>query len=326
MTERRTSTGAGLLGVALGSGAARGWAHIGVLEELEAMGIRPDVVCGTSIGALVGGAYAAGRLGDLREWILGFDRKEVLRHLDVRLLVGGGFVEGRRLIQALERVMGNPRIQDLPRRFAAVACDLATGAEVWFKKGPILEAIRASIALPGLFVPVEAQGRWLVDGGLVNPVPVSLCRALGAETVIAVNLNGGIVGRRVAPPRPATDPGTEQSLLDRLAAEIRNKAQAVLPRLAEARPEAPGLLEVLADSLNIMQDRLTRSRMGGDPPELILAPRTAQIRLMEFERAAEGIAEGRACVRRMAPALEDLMADRHRRVFWFSGSPREQGP
>jgi NTE family protein len=193
------------LGIALGSGSARGWAHIGVLRALEQAGIVPDVVSGTSIGALVGAAYASGRLDPLEEWVARIDWWEIIRYMDM----SRGGVEGERLMRAFgERVEDVP-IETLPKPFGAVATDLLTGREVWFQNGSLLEAVRASIALPGLFSPVRFQERWLVDGGLVDPLPVSLCRALGAEQVIAVNLNGDIVGRRLpgrSTHRPASNP------------------------------------------------------------------------------------------------------------------------
>ena len=179
------------LGIALGSGSARGWAHIGVLRGLEQAGIVPDVVSGASIGALVGAAYASNRLDRLEEWVAQIDWWEIIRYMDLRL----GGVEGERLMRAFRERVEDAPIETLPKPFGAVATDLQTGREVWFQEGSLLEAVRASIALPGLFSPVRHQDRWLVDGGLVDPLPVSLCRALGADRVVAVNLNGDIVGK-----------------------------------------------------------------------------------------------------------------------------------
>ena len=181
------------LGIALGSGAARGWAHIGILRALEQAGIVPDVVAGTSIGALVGAAYASGRLDRLEEWVTQIDWWEIIRYMDLRL----GGVEGERLMRAFRERVDDVPIETLSKPFGAVATDLHTGREVWFQDGSVLEAVRASIAVPGLFSPVRHRGRWLVDGGLVDPLPVSLCRALGADRVIAVNLNGDIVGKHL---------------------------------------------------------------------------------------------------------------------------------
>ncbi|NMQ19606.1 patatin-like phospholipase RssA [Candidatus Competibacter phosphatis] len=292
------------LGIALGSGSARGWAHIGVLRALEQAGIVPDVVSGTSIGALVGAAYASGRLDPLEEWVARIDWWEIIRYMDMRR----GGVEGERLMRAFgERVEDVP-IETLPKPFGAVATDLLTGREVWFQNGSLLEAVRASIALPGLFSPVRFQERWLVDGGLVDPLPVSLCRALGAEQVIAVNLNGDIVGRHLlgrSTRRPASNP-----LLARLSTGWQTVLGNLHDRLSppeKEEDEPPSLFDVMAGSIHIMQDRITRARMAGDPPDVVLAPRLAHLGLMDFDRASEGIAAGMDCVRLHLPLLRDAL-------------------
>lgn len=291
------------LGIALGSGSARGWAHIGVLRALEQAGIVPDVVAGTSIGALVGAAYASGRLDRLEEWVTRIDWWEIIRYMDLRL----GGVEGERLMRAFrERVEDTP-IEALPKPFGAVATDLHTGREVWFQEGSLLDAVRASIALPGLFSPMRHQGRWLVDGGLVDPLPVSLCRALGADRVIAVNLNGDIVGRHLGGRAPRPTPPSQ--LLARMSAGL----QAVLgndknrPEGTAAAAETPGLFEIMASSINIMQNRITRARLAGDPPDAVLAPRLAHLGLMDFDRASEAITAGGECARRYLPLLRDVL-------------------
>ncbi len=289
------------LGIALGSGAARGWAHIGILRALEQNGIVPDIVAGTSIGALVGAAYASDRLDRLEEWVTQIDWWEIIRYMDLRL----GGVEGERLMRAFgERVEDVP-IETLPRPFGAVATDLQTGREVWFQKGSLLEAVRASIALPGLFSPLRYQGRWLVDGGLVDPLPVSLCRALGADQVIAINLNGDIVGRHV---NNRARPATPNPLLARLSAGwqavLGNNHQPVRNKAPET-DEPPGLFDVMAGAINIMQDRITRARLAGDPPDIVLSPRLAHLGLMEFDHASEAIAAGMDCVRRHLSLLQD---------------------
>ena len=292
------------LGIALGSGSARGWVHIGVLRALEQAGIVPDVVSGTSIGALVGAAYASGRLDPLEEWVARIDWWEIIRYIDM----SRGGVEGERLMRAFgERVEDVP-IETLPKPFGAVATDLLTGREVWFQNGSLLEAVRASIALPGLFSPVRFQERWLVDGGLVDPLPVSLCRALGAEQVIAVNLNGDIVGRRLpgrSTHRPASNP-----LLARLSTGWQTVLGNLHDRLSppeKEEDEPPSLFDVMAGSIHIMQDRITRARMAGDPPDVVLTPRLAHLGLMDFDRASEGIAAGMDCVRLHLPLLRDAL-------------------
>ncbi len=314
------------IGLALGSGSARGWAHIGVLRALEELGIQVDVVAGSSIGALVGAAYRTGSLDELEEWVTALDRMDIFRLLDARLR-GGGFMRGDKLMRAIERRVGDHQIESLDKAFGAVATDLNSGREIWLRKGSILEAVRASIALPGLFSPVQRGERWLLDGGLVNPVPVSLCRAMGADVIIAVNLNGDIVGRNFDNRPQATgdkvsetqtedgddseDRHHEAHLFKRLASTLRSGLSVRLDQLIASATRrgddgGPGLFDVMAGSINVVQDRISRSRMAGDPPDVLIAPRLAHIRLMEFDRAEEAIRGGRKAVERVREELEVL--------------------
>jgi len=300
------------IGIALGSGAARGWSHIGVLHALAEMGVRPGIVAGSSVGALVGAGYASGRLDDLDAWVRNLTWKEILSYFDVTLL-GGGLIQGEKLFDYFRTRVKAVDLRKLSIPLGIVATELSTGREVWFREGPMLEAVRASISLPGLFTPVKHDGRWLVDGGLVDPVPVSLCRAMGAEMVIAVNLNGGILGKHMrARLRHREDPEAElpedSDLLERLSKQLRmsltNQNREILSSLLGWDDQIPGLFDVMASAVNIMQDRITRSRMAGDPPEVVIAPQLAQLKPLEFDQADVAIAEGRAAVMRMQPALE----------------------
>lgn len=299
------------VGLALGSGSARGWSHIGVIEELESLGIKPDIVVGSSIGALVGGVYVANYLSEFKQWVTQLKMWDVMGFLDVSLK-GGGLVQGRKIFNYIQGQVGKSAIEDLDKRFAAVATDLETGQEVWFKRGPLMEAIQASCAIPGVFSPANYRDRWLVDGGVVNPVPVSLARALGADLVIAVNLNSDIVGKHFRKTQlglgsPLIDTSTEvkkekngaESFVDRIGAYFSNVGED-----GEAQPVNPGVMEVIASSLNIMQDRITRSRMAGDPPDVLLTPRLSELTLLEFHRAEEAIEEGRICVQRSKDLLK----------------------
>lgn len=297
----------GRIGLALGSGAARGWAHVGVIRALGEAGIRPEVVCGTSSGAIVGGLYAAGRLDALEQWARQLDRRQVFSLFDFSLR--GGLIKARKLLDALGQELGDPRIESLPLRFGAVATDLASGREIWLREGSLLEALRASIALPGLVTPAEVGGRWLVDGGLVNAVPISLCRALGADSVIAVDLNTTLLRRRfqesLASAEPvdeaeeAPQPGSVRGMLQDFLSDLRGRIGGAE---AEDRASPPSLFDVVAHSINIMQARVTRSRMAGDPPELLITPHLAQLPLLAFDRAAEAIEEGRRAARRALDA------------------------
>jgi NTE family protein len=301
------------IGLALGSGSARGWAHIGVINALAEQGVEPDIITGCSIGSLVAAAYAKGELDELENWVRQLQWNEIVDLMDISFL-GGGFLKGDKLIEFFKKGTKDINIEDLEIPFGAVTTDLETGREIWLQNGSLFDAVRASIALPGLFTPVEREGRWHVDGGLVNPVPVSLCRAMGAEIVIAVNLNGDVVGKHrrerekeLAEARKQ-ETETEHQLWERFVDTFKNtvrtKKETWLEELLGTNEDMPGMFEVLAGSINIMQDRITRSRMAGDPAEIMLSPRLAHIGLLEFDQADEVIAEGRATVERMQSALE----------------------
>lgn len=300
------------LGLALGSGSARGWSHIGVLEVLAEAGIEPDIVCGCSIGSLVGAAYVAGQLPRLKEFALSLTWREIARLLDVKLSTGG-LIGGADVITLLRRLDIDKPIPDYEKPFAAVATDLDSGREVWLREGPIEEAVRASISLPGIFSPVAHAGRWLVDGGLVNPVPVSVCRALGADIVVAVNLNGDLVGRIEAQRRKSASPNGSGDFVARLVEQmplpLRVPAAAILPKLGGATPSLPGYFDVLMGSINVMQDQITRARMAGEPPHVSLVPRLGDVKLLEFNRAAEIIAEGRACAEAALPVIKRYLGE-----------------
>lgn len=295
-----------IIGLALGSGSARGWAHIGVIRALEELGIHADIVCGTSIGALVGAAHVSGNLERLETWVSGLKIKEVVSYFDLTL--NGGMIKGERLMDFFRRHFEERAIASLSTPYAAVATDLATGREVWLRDGGLLAAVRASIALPGLFTPVLHQGRWLVDGGLVNPVPVSLARALGAEVVIAVDLNTNLVGRHLRQRLPT--PKRSRPAADSLAAALMQRLQEGLEGLPlpwrNPAEEPPSLFETLATSLNIMQVQISRSRLAGDPPDVLVTPRLAHLGLLEFHRGREAIAEGRRAVQAALPLLRGL--------------------
>jgi NTE family protein len=302
-----------VIGVALGSGAARGWAHIGVLNELRERGIEPGVVCGTSIGAFVGAAYVAGHLEQLQKWVCGLTRRDILRYMDVQLFAGG-FITGASQKKIIREKLGDLKIETLKTAYAAVATNLKTGREVWFQEGSLLDAVHASVALPGLFSPVHIEGHWLVDGGLVNPVPVSVCRALGAEVVIAVNLNSDIVGKHLKEREVFEEEakGNHENLtimgfMEQMKKNLFKDEESLVTRLWTKQQEKPGVFDVLVGSINIMQDRITRSRLAGDPPELMLTPRLSNLGLMEFDKADEAIEEGRACVHRAASALDFII-------------------
>ncbi len=298
------------VGLALGGGAARGWSHIGVIETLAEAGIVPQVIAGTSMGALVGGAHACGQLDALKGWALALDRRTIARLLDVNLSTGG-LIEGRR-IQNLLATFGLERpIEDLPLRYAAVATHLVDGSEIWLDQGSLTDAIRASIALPGIISPYSVGGRWLIDGGLVNEVPVSTCRALGADFVIAVSVGEGLLEKHASDLRqPAPRPTGERLVeyLPYVPDAFRPQAERLLAQMSAPRSASPKYLSVLMTSLSIMQNRIMRSRMAGEPPHAMIAPRIAHLSLMDFDRAEEAIACGRAATLEALASIKEHLA------------------
>ena len=318
------------IALALGSGSARGLAHIGVIEALTGLGINIDIVCGTSIGALIGAVYASDQLPHFNSWVQNLNNNEILHYLNLRIATSGGLARATRLIDFFRTRYGDPNIEDLPIRFACVATNLNTGQELWLREGKLWDAVRASMALPGLLTPSRIGRHFVVDGGLVNPVPVSLCRAMGADVIIAVNLNGDIVGRHMAATRKADAeaaakeaaakkdiikddngeapaPG-EYNLFDKLATSLRDRATPIFTQWFGGKTdESPSLANVLAGSINIMQDRITRSRLAGEPADILLTPQLSHIGLIEFQRAEESIAEGRACVERMESQIRFVL-------------------
>jgi NTE family protein len=300
-----------VIGLALGGGAARGFAHIGILKTLLANGIVPNVVVGTSIGAVIGGAYAAGHLDTLEEWARSFQGvRNILSYLDIRLN-GSGLIGGEKLAARLEESIGQTVIEDLPLKFATVATEVRTGHEIWLTRGRMVDAMRASYALPGIFSPVLVGDRWLVDGALVNPVPVSAARALGAEIVIAANLSSDIFthsttiyshGAVPAPIEPATEETTNKRRFGKFFSPERT-----MKREFFGGGGRPGISSVMVDAFNIMQDRITRARLAGDPPDMLITPRVGQIGWFDFHRADDLIAFGTRAAERAIDSIQEAI-------------------
>ncbi len=279
------------IGLALGGGSARGWAHIGVLKSLVAAGLKPDVVTGTSIGAVAGACYVVGKLDVLEEFATSLNRRRIFSFLDFNFS-GSGLINGQKLSGRLQQHLKGTAIETLDPRFVAVATELGTGHEIWLSKGDLVTALNASFALPGVFRPVEINGRWLIDGALVNPIPVSVCRAYGARVVIAVNLNrdlgtGGVIHDQEASAKP---PGSNGSDFDK--DDDRSAVHLLQRQLSGRGNGAPGLSAVMMDAINITQNRIARSRLAGDPPDVTINPKTAPIGAFDFHRAEEAIALG----------------------------------
>jgi NTE family protein len=303
------------IGLALGGGAARGWAHIGVLKALVEAGIKPDIIVGTSIGAVVGACHAAGHLDALEEFARELTRRRIFGYLDFNF-AGTALINGQKLCDRLEQQLGDLHIEELDPRFTAVATELGTGHEIWLSRGRVADAVRASYALPGIFRPVKINGRWLFDGALVNPIPVSVCRAHGARYVIAVNLNFDICGRGTVVPHLEPDiseddvqPADAQPVTGKNGTAMRR----LLRRQVLGKGEAtPGISTVMVEAFNIVQDRIARSRLAGDPPDAMINLRLSDIGLFDFHRADELIARGEEAARRHISEMHrEIDARRH---------------
>ncbi len=288
------------IGLALGAGGARGWAHIGAIRALLESGVRPDIVCGTSMGSLVGAAYAAGELERLEEWALSLGWRDVFGLMDFTWR--GGLIRGKKLFEFMRGRFGLQDITSLPMPYGAVATELATGREVWLRDGAVLDAVRASIAIPGVFAPVLRDGELMVDGALVNPVPVSMCRALGADVVIAVDLGWAKLGYYRERARESELPGE--------SGQPAWWGRFLPARAVEASrddPDMPSALGVFFSSFDIMQVRIGRSRLAGEPADALITPILPDFAMMDFARAREAIDEGVAAAKRARPVLEHLL-------------------
>jgi len=281
-----------------------------VIRALEERGIKPDIVCGTSIGALVGGAYAAGELDRLEKWVTGIAWTTVLRLMD--LTWRGGLIRGTRLFTLFGTMLADREIDELPIPYGAIATELQSGRELWLRHGKLLEAVRASCAMPGLLTPVVRDGAVLVDGGLVNPVPVSMCRALGADLVVAVDLSWGKLGPyRRSKERREVVPRDEPSWIGRMTSKLtrRKERRQGDPSIVkqEEEPSIPSIFNVFMTALDIVEMRVARSRLAGEPADVLITPLLPDFATMDFHRAEEAIAEGRAAVDRMGPLLQQVL-------------------
>ena len=309
------------IGIALGSGGARGWSHIGVLRALQDEGIEPDIVAGCSMGSLVGAAYVAGELDFIEDWAKKVTWKTILGFLDVNLS-GGGLIEGAHIEQFINRISEDLQIENLKKPFIAIASDLSTGREVWLQKGALLDAVRASTAIPGIFGPKNIDGQWLLDGGMTNPVPVSACRAMGADIIIAVDPNANLLQTYVpfadsGQPEndPVEDEGTLFSMLGKegaiasVSGKIREGVMSFTPDIFGLRSEAPGYFDVLSKSIDIMTDQIKRNRLASDPPHVLINQQLEDISSLEFHRAEEAIDRGRESVLTAMPLLRRYLGE-----------------
>ncbi|WP_017346302.1 patatin-like phospholipase RssA [Pantoea sp. A4] len=296
------------IGLALGSGAAKGWAHIGVINALEKAGIQIDVVAGCSVGALVGAAYVNQRLPVMEKWVTAFRYWDVIRLMDFSWQ-RGGLLRGERVFSHVRQLIGEKTLEQSLKPFGVVATNLSTGRELWLTEGELHQAVRASCSMPGLLPPVGYNGYWLVDGAVVNPVPVSLTRALGADIVIAVDLqhDAHLMQQDLLSVTP-------QSSEEAAAAEALSWGKKIRQRITGLRQrrisQTPGAMEIMSTSIQVLENRLKRNRMAGDPPDVLIQPFCPQISTLDFHRADEAIAAGWAAVEKQMDELVPLIRDR----------------
>ncbi len=294
------------IALVLGSGAARGWAHIGVINALSEAGVRPDCVVGTSIGALVGAAYASGKIHSIEELARELDWRKVVSLFDV-VFPRSGLIDGRKIADSIREQVEPGNIEDLSLPFRAVSTDLVTSREVVIQDGDVVEAVRASISVSGMFTPVKRGAMVLVDGGLVNPVPVSVARHMGADYVIAVDLthdlqgHGGAKGAALAnssgtPPgkEPMSSPTGKGAPLAGIGERIKSVDALGLAQVRQwlAKESMPNIFEVLMASMNVMEKQIAELQLRAEPPDLLIRPKLGHLRFMDFHRADETILEG----------------------------------
>lgn len=296
------------IGLALGSGAAKGWAHIGVINALERAGIRIDVVAGCSVGALVGAAYATQRLTLMERWVRSFSYWQVIRLMDFSWQ-RGGLLRGERVFSHVRELIGKNNIEQCGLPFGAVATNLSTGRELWLTEGDLHQAVRASCSMPGLLAPVSWNGYWLVDGAVVNPVPISLTRALGADIVIAVDLqhDAHLMQQDLLSVTPESGDEHPQPQPDSWSGRLRQRISNLKLRKVN---HTPGAMEIMSTSIQVLENRLKRNRMAGDPPDVLLQPFCPQISTLDFHRAEEAIEAGRLSVEKKMDELLPLVRDR----------------
>ncbi|MHC4822448.1 MAG: patatin-like phospholipase family protein [Planctomycetota bacterium] len=297
--------------LALGGGAARGLAHIGIIRVLEEHGVVVRGVAGTSIGAIVGGLYSADKLDTFETFVRKMDAKGMLRMLDP-IIPRSGLLGGGRVMRKLEEFVGETQIEDTGLPFCAIATDLESGIEVVLRDGSLVDAIRASFAIPGVFTPVQVDGYWLVDGGVSTPVPIRAARSLfPGLPVIAVNLNNidmVFEGEKEAleARRSNADPGADKEA---------GRIERLLRRMGSDKDRRPGLLSSISDSLTHMEHRISRFQIAAEDPDLLLEPAVFGVGVFDFHRAAPIIEAGEDCTHQAIESgeIEHLIAKAHRR-------------
>lgn len=272
--------------MALGGGGARGCAHVGVIKALLSAGLDIRFIAGTSIGSVVGGVFASGDLEPFEQYLLGIKWTDVVKYFDPGVPYRGLF-KGNKVVKLLDQLITRKEFKDLVIPFTAVATNLETGEEVRLNQGKVIDAIRASIAIPGIFTPLKKGRRFLVDGGVVNPVPVDVARQMGAEVVVAVDLNHEFIREKL---------------------HSRKRRHLERNHIVEwLTPERPNIIDIIENSVFMMQNEITEKKMELNRPDILIRPELGSARIFDFHRSKELINEGFACMNRAIPALKEIL-------------------
>lgn len=319
MSSRKT------VGLVLGSGASRGWAHIGIIEALVEAKIPIDFIAGCSVGAYIGALYASGSLTSLKNFLLRMDGKKIFSYFDV-VFPRSGLLNGSRRVQELFSMHTDVQdFSELDIPLVMVATDLERGEKVIIKSGNIIEGLRATMSYPGLFAPVQVKGRWLVDGGLVDPVPVGVARAMGAGVVIAVDLNSRIVSRgrqssflsdveqhqELVAKLPDVDLDNRNELMKKMAdfyESAENRFKHKTSEFLRRDSATPDIIDTVITSIGIMQERITRINLAVDRPNILIQPRLGELKMMNFDQVAHAIEEGYIGVQEKLEDIRNLLA------------------
>lgn len=297
------------LGLALGSGGARGWAHIGVIKALTEAEIPINYVAGTSIGAFVGGAYVAGRIRELESFVRQLDWKMVLSYFDL-VFPNQGLLDGNKIYDLLYSQIQDLKIEDAPIPFCCVATDLISGQELRLRSGLVADAIRASISMPGVFTPFKQNSTYLGDGGIVNPVPVNVVREMGADVILAVNLNHNY-GTEIPVEMAEPDEPDNSDLIAAMGEQYNLLTQKVAAKLEQWLPQENSdlnIFDIIGTTINIMEQRVTSLNLELDPPDLLIEPNLCGYGIFDFDKATEIIGEGYRKTQSLLPKLQELLA------------------
>ncbi|NQT62210.1 MAG: patatin-like phospholipase family protein [Candidatus Marinimicrobia bacterium] len=300
------------IGLVLGSGASRGWAHIGVIEALEKHSVDIGVITGASAGSFIGAAYAGGGLEQVKKFALDMDWKAVLSYLDLAF-PRSGFIEGHKVAELIELFTRIDQFEDLKIPLIMVATNMFTGKEVILSKGSINQALRASMAVPGLLTPKLIDNEWLVDGGVVNPLPIDVCRNAGADIVIAVDINSERTTNKKYPPQDADWVKNSEKIekkrlevikswTDKFGSRGKTLGSKIDQWFTREAP-SPHIFEVLGSSINIMQKKIEEMNLLTHAPDVLLSPRLGDMSFFDFDQAERAILEGTKCCEKSIPEI-----------------------